>query len=94
MLVYYRLVGPSSSGLRVGLPLFTAPFWHISPCKTVIGTKETLHLTDFIIHYEEGKGRFQFVTDGNFDELVTGWDPVLSKHEVITDLPQGQGWLG
>lgn len=61
---------------------------HLTMQMTVIGTKGTLHVTDFIIPYEEGKGSFRFVTDAGFTELVTGWDRVPSKHNVITDLPQ------
>ena len=39
---------------------------------TVIGTKGALHVTDFVIPYEEGKCSFKFVSDAGFTELVTG----------------------
>ncbi|KAF3340740.1 Oxidoreductase family, NAD-binding Rossmann fold [Carex littledalei] len=59
---------------------------HLSMQLTVIGTKGLLNVSDFVIPYEEGKTSFAFVTDAS--ELATGWDPVPSKHEVLTDLPQ------
>ncbi|KAJ3702667.1 hypothetical protein LUZ61_006372 [Rhynchospora tenuis] len=61
---------------------------HLTMQMTVIGTKGALHVTDFIIPYEEEKGSFTFVSDAGFTELVTGWVPVPSKHEVTADLPQ------
>ncbi|KAF6986223.1 hypothetical protein CFC21_004009 [Triticum aestivum] len=55
---------------------------------TVVGTDGTLHVTDFIIPYEEKSGPFSVASRSNFAELHTGWVPQPSKHVVTTDLPQ------
>lgn len=55
---------------------------------TAIGTNGTLHLNDFIIPYVEKEAYFSTCSKSGFTELVTGWQPLPSKHIVPTDLPQ------
>lgn len=55
---------------------------------TVIGTTGTLHLTDFIIPYQEREASFTASTEPWFNELVTGWVPTPSEHVVAADIPQ------
>lgn len=61
---------------------------HLTMEVTAVGTKGTLHLTDFVIPYEESSAEFFFDSDLGFNDLVTGWKSVPSKHVVATDLPQ------
>lgn len=61
---------------------------HLTMELTVMGTRGTLHLTDFVIPYEEGSAEFSFYSDAGFNDLVTGWKLVPSKHVVNTELPQ------
>lgn len=55
---------------------------------TVVGTNGNLHVTDFVIPYEEKSAPFSVASKSSFAELHTGWDPHPSKHVVTTDLPQ------
>ncbi|CAM0885496.1 unnamed protein product [Alopecurus aequalis] len=55
---------------------------------TVVGTNGTLHVTDFVIPYEEKSGLFSVASESNFAELHTGWVPQPSRHVVATELPQ------
>lgn len=55
---------------------------------TVVGTKGTLHVHDFVIPYEEKKASFISAVESGFKELVTGWEPKPSEHTVMTDTPQ------
>ncbi|KAG6602218.1 putative oxidoreductase, partial [Cucurbita argyrosperma subsp. sororia] len=55
---------------------------------TAIGTNGTLHVNDFIIPYGEKEAYFCTNSKSGFTELVTGWEPLPSKHIVPTDLPQ------
>ncbi|KAK7315402.1 hypothetical protein VNO77_33948 [Canavalia gladiata] len=55
---------------------------------TVVGTKGTLHVHDFIIPYEEKEASFYAATESGFDDLVTKWGSQPSKHIVKTDIPQ------
>ncbi|KAE8100339.1 hypothetical protein FH972_018246 [Carpinus fangiana] len=55
---------------------------------TAVGTKGTLHLHDFIIPFEEKEASFSAGSELAFNELVTGWVPLPSKHTIRTDLPQ------
>ncbi|KAL5230844.1 hypothetical protein ABZP36_029620 [Zizania latifolia] len=55
---------------------------------TVVGTNGTLHVTDFVIPYEEKSASFSMASKSKFTELPIGWDTLLSKHVVTTDLPQ------
>lgn len=55
---------------------------------TAVGTKGTLHLTDFVIPYEESSAEFSFGSELWFNDLVTAWKSLPSKHVVATDLPQ------
>ncbi|KAJ3673775.1 hypothetical protein LUZ60_005767 [Juncus effusus] len=61
---------------------------HLTMQLTVIGTKGTLNVTDFVIPYEESKAGFGFGRENGFDELVSGWDPKPEREEVEVDLPQ------
>ncbi|OAY69225.1 putative oxidoreductase [Ananas comosus] len=61
---------------------------HLTMDLTVIGTRGSLHVNDFIIPYEEKSAEFSFASDSGFTELVTGWQPLPSKHLVTTELPQ------
>ncbi|XP_072977497.1 uncharacterized oxidoreductase At4g09670 [Typha angustifolia] len=61
---------------------------HLTMEVSAMGTRGTLHLTDFVIPYEESSAAFTFASDSAFTELVTGWQPLPSKHVVTTDLPQ------
>uniref|UniRef100_A0A1D1YDX3 Putative oxidoreductase At4g09670 n=1 Tax=Anthurium amnicola TaxID=1678845 RepID=A0A1D1YDX3_9ARAE len=61
---------------------------HLTMELSVIGTTGTLHLSDFVIPFEEGSASFTFASDAGFTELVTGWQPLPSKHVVNADLPQ------
>ncbi|EEC66910.1 hypothetical protein OsI_33501 [Oryza sativa Indica Group] len=55
---------------------------------TIVGTNGTLHVTDFVIPYEEKYAAFNMASKSKFSELHIGWDPLPSKHVVSTDLPQ------
>ncbi|KAB8112672.1 hypothetical protein EE612_051301 [Oryza sativa] len=55
---------------------------------TIVGTNGTLHVTDFVIPYEEKYAAFNMASKSKFAELHIGWDPLPSKHVVSTDLPQ------
>lgn len=55
---------------------------------TVIGTRGSLHLNDYVIPFTESSASFSLATDSGFKELVTGWQPLPSQHEVHTNLPQ------
>lgn len=55
---------------------------------TTSGTKGTLHLSDFVIPFEEKQSSFTTATESGFTELVTGWVPLPSQHTVMTDIPQ------
>ncbi|MFQ6640108.1 hypothetical protein Gotur_016357 [Gossypium turneri] len=55
---------------------------------TAIGTLGTLHLTDFIIPYQEHQASYTTSTKPGFNELVTGWVQLPSEHTVTVDLPQ------
>lgn len=55
---------------------------------TLVGTNGTLHVTDFVIPYEEKSAEFSVASKSSFANLHIGWDPLPSKHVVATDLPQ------
>lgn len=55
---------------------------------TAIGTLGTLHLTDFIIPYQEHQASYTTSAKPGFNELVTGWVQLPSEHTVTVDLPQ------
>ncbi|WVZ58852.1 hypothetical protein U9M48_009078 [Paspalum notatum var. saurae] len=55
---------------------------------TLVGTNGTVHVTDFVIPYEEKSAEFSVASKSNFAELHVGWNPMPSKHVVTTDLPQ------
>ncbi|KAK6246518.1 Gfo/Idh/MocA-like oxidoreductase [Theobroma cacao] len=55
---------------------------------TAIGTFGTLHLTDFIIPYQEHEASYTTSSKPQFNELVTGWVPIPSEHTVTVNLPQ------
>ena len=55
---------------------------------TLVGTNGTLHVTDFVIPYEEKSAEFSGASKSNFAQLHIGWDPLPSKHVVTTDLLQ------
>ncbi|GMI83015.1 hypothetical protein like AT4G09670 [Hibiscus trionum] len=55
---------------------------------TAIGTYGTLHVTDFVIPYQELEASYTTTSRSNFKELFTGWAPLPSEHAVAVDLPQ------
>ncbi|GLT74322.1 hypothetical protein SLA2020_461270 [Shorea laevis] len=55
---------------------------------TAIGTNGTLHLTDFVIPYQEHETSFTTSIKSGFNDLVTRWEPQPSKHTVTTNIPQ------
>ncbi|GMH31611.1 hypothetical protein Nepgr_033455 [Nepenthes gracilis] len=55
---------------------------------TAIGTKGTLQVHDFVIPYRENIASFLTNSEAGFTELVRGWSPLPSEHEVMTHLPQ------
>ncbi|XP_022772387.1 uncharacterized oxidoreductase At4g09670-like [Durio zibethinus] len=55
---------------------------------TAIGTFGTLHLTDFIIPYQEHEASYTTSSKARYNELGTGWVPIPSEHNVNVDLPQ------
>ncbi|KAJ4953965.1 hypothetical protein NE237_030797 [Protea cynaroides] len=55
---------------------------------TVVGTKGTLHVHDFVIPQEEKIASFSAASRTGFTEFVTGWVPLPFKHVVTTDLSQ------
>lgn len=61
---------------------------HLTMELCVVGSKGTLHLSDFVIPFEETSAPFSFVTNAAFTDLHTGWQPLPSKHVVATELPQ------
>ncbi|WOL09413.1 hypothetical protein Cni_G18166 [Canna indica] len=61
---------------------------HLNMELSVVGTGGSLQLSDFVIPFEEEKAPFSFASGSAFTELVTGWQPLPSKHIVTTSLPQ------
>lgn len=61
---------------------------HLTMQLTAIGTKGTLTVNDFVIPFEEKCAEFIFLSEGGFNELVSGWRKVPSNHVVNTELPQ------
>ncbi|KAJ0987394.1 hypothetical protein J5N97_005750 [Dioscorea zingiberensis] len=61
---------------------------HLTMELCVMGSKGTLHLSDFVVPFEESSAPFTFASNSGFTELVTGWQPLPSKHIVTTELPQ------
>lgn len=61
---------------------------HLTMELSVIGTNGSLHLSDFVIPFEEKKAEFSFGSALSFNNLVTAWQLMTSKHIVTTDLPQ------
>ncbi|KAJ6829541.1 oxidoreductase [Iris pallida] len=61
---------------------------HLTMEVTAVGSRGTLHLSDFVIPFEENSANFSFASDSGFNELVTGWQRLPSQHVVATDLPQ------
>uniref|UniRef100_A0A1D1XGD2 Putative oxidoreductase At4g09670 n=1 Tax=Anthurium amnicola TaxID=1678845 RepID=A0A1D1XGD2_9ARAE len=61
---------------------------HLTMELSVVGTRGTLRLGDFVIPFDEDSASFTFATDAGFTELSTGWQPLPSDHVVNTDLPQ------
>eukprot|EP00262_Sarcandra_glabra_P008349 TRINITY_DN21804_c0_g1_i1.p1 TRINITY_DN21804_c0_g1~~TRINITY_DN21804_c0_g1_i1.p1 ORF type:complete len:362 (-),score=20.53 TRINITY_DN21804_c0_g1_i1:164-1249(-) len=55
---------------------------------SVLGTKGTLHINNFVIPFEENTASFTFASKSSFTEFVTGWKPLPSEHIVTTDLAQ------
>ncbi|KAL8126525.1 hypothetical protein AgCh_013702 [Apium graveolens] len=55
---------------------------------TVIGTKGTLHMNDFVVPYDENKASFCTATGSVLNGLETGWMTEPKNHTVVTDLPQ------
>ncbi|XP_020586746.1 uncharacterized oxidoreductase At4g09670-like [Phalaenopsis equestris] len=55
---------------------------------TIIGSKGTLHLNDFIIPFEESSANITFASDSLLNDAVTAWATLSQKHVVSTDLPQ------
>ncbi|KAK8580136.1 hypothetical protein V6N13_143262 [Hibiscus sabdariffa] len=55
---------------------------------TAIGTYGTLHVTDFIIPYQEHEASYTTSSRSIFKHLFTGWLPLPSEHAVTVDLPQ------
>lgn len=55
---------------------------------TVIGTKGTLQVQDFVIPFKEDTASYSTGVESWFNDLVTGWKTIPSQHHVITDLPQ------
>jgi hypothetical protein len=50
---------------------------------TVIGTP---HATDFVIPYQETSAEFSAASKSDFSYMALGWDPLPTKHAVLTDL--------
>lgn len=55
---------------------------------THLTMRGSLQLSDFVIPLEEEKVPFSFASGSAFNELVTGWQSLLTKHIVPTDLSQ------
>lgn len=55
---------------------------------TAVGTKGSLHVHDFIIPFQEDEASFFVSSESRFNDLVTAWSGVPSKHVVTTKLPQ------
>ncbi|XP_054786152.1 uncharacterized oxidoreductase At4g09670-like [Prosopis cineraria] len=55
---------------------------------TVIGTKGSLHVHDFIIPYQEKEASFSAGSGSSFNDLVTAWAVEPSEHVATTELPQ------
>ena len=53
-----------------------------------MGTRGTLHLSDYVNPYEESSTAFSFTSNYDLVDLATRWEPLPSKHVVATDLPQ------
>ncbi|KAI0495344.1 hypothetical protein KFK09_025494 [Dendrobium nobile] len=61
---------------------------HLTMDLTVIGSKGTLQLNDFIVPIEQKSAHFTFASGSCFDDLVDSWTTFPKKHVVSTDLPQ------
>ncbi|XP_042492572.1 uncharacterized oxidoreductase At4g09670-like [Macadamia integrifolia] len=55
---------------------------------TVVGTKGTLHINDFANPRDEITSSFSAASETQFKDLLTGWVPLPSQHEMTIDLPQ------
>ncbi|KAL5982035.1 hypothetical protein ACLOJK_016103 [Asimina triloba] len=55
---------------------------------TVLGTKGTLHLHDFVIPFQESSAKFSLASQSGFNDLATGWTPMPGEHAILTELPQ------
>lgn len=55
---------------------------------TVVGTNGTLHLTDFVIPYEENSAAFSVATKPAIAERGVGWGPQPYQHVISMDLRQ------
>ncbi|KAL9236891.1 hypothetical protein vseg_011505 [Gypsophila vaccaria] len=61
---------------------------HLTMDISAVGTNGTLHVTDFVIPYEEKSASFSTLSNGSFDEMTLSWQEKPSEHIVNTDLPQ------
>ncbi|KAK8931003.1 hypothetical protein KSP39_PZI017048 [Platanthera zijinensis] len=61
---------------------------HLTMDLTVVGSKGTIHLSDFIVPFEESAAGFSFGCESWFNDLVSAWEPRPSEHVVSTVLPQ------
>ncbi|KAK9748690.1 hypothetical protein RND81_02G073900 [Saponaria officinalis] len=55
---------------------------------SVLGTKGTLHVSDFVIPYKEKSTSFSTLSEGRFTDMDLEWNQEPSVHIVETDLPQ------
>lgn len=55
---------------------------------SAIGTKGTLHVTDFIIPHKEGAASYSTVSEAWFTDMDLEWNKEPSEHVVNADLPQ------
>ncbi|KAL9245050.1 hypothetical protein vseg_018748 [Gypsophila vaccaria] len=55
---------------------------------SVLGTKGTLHVSDFVIPYKEKSASFSTLSEGWFTDMDLEWTQQPSQHIVETDLPQ------
>jgi predicted dehydrogenase len=55
---------------------------------TVIGSKGTLHVNDFVVPFVEYEAPYTAASGTGFSELSLGWKPVPTVEKVVHSLPQ------
>ncbi|KAG0480399.1 hypothetical protein HPP92_011257 [Vanilla planifolia] len=61
---------------------------HLTFELTIVGSRGTLTLSDFLIPFEENSAPFSFASDSRLSKLKMGLEELPGKHVVPTEFPQ------